>query len=293
MNNIKFLEKYSQHDMMKSITIEQGNVIDKYESKLENNATRIIDSNNKMGFHVSSGKFNEEKSYISAKQNAFTPATIPSVCNKFVNLEYLDDVTPDCSLDEYSDYLKLKMKGLTGFHSKIAVEESHVITQLENSYGANTYSDIKRVDIDLELRDINTKRLLISRKYNSRDFIRTIEFLSTISNIPRITKKISPKRKKFIISPNILLEFLYPLQNLLLKGISVTNEISKALTIIEDNNGIIQIPFDDEGIKTEKKLICKNGNIIPTSFKNLEDGVSSGNGFRKDYRRKPKKAPLI
>src|SRR5699024_953415 len=91
----------------------------------------------------------------------------------------------------------------------------------------------------------------------------------------------------------ILLEFLYPLQNLLLKGISVTNEISKALTIIEDNNGIIQIPFDDEGIKTEKKLICKNGNIIPTSFKNLEDGVSSGNGFRKDYRRKPKKAPLI
>lgn len=293
INNIQFLEEFSQHDIQKSITIDRGKIIDYCETNLKNNATRIIDKNKKVGLHICSGEFNREESYKNAVRNASFITVLPSIYNNFVNQEYLDDITLDCTQKDYCDFLKSKLSSLNSFNSKFKVIESHTVNQLENSYGARTYSNIKRTDIILELRDKQSERLFINRKYNSKDFINILDFLSTVSDVPRIEKGWNLKDKMFILSPNILLEFLYPLQSLLLDGLSITDEINKTLNITEENIGILQIPFDDEGVKTQKKVIYQNGNIVPTTFKCLNNGVSTGNGFRKSYRQSPKKSPLI
>lgn len=289
-----FYEEFHLTEKQELMSIKNSKVIGRQHKNFRSNATRIITRERKLGFHVSTKKFNPATALQNAYENtSLEVADFPSDKNKFErDIFYEQDITFGQSFDEIKDLLYGPESRLRSFDSLISIKLSEQNKKIINSYGARTSFNLKSFDISIELRDKNTKQLIMLNEINSKHLNDFNKFATHLSKVPFIQPD-NLSIEGFIISPLVVSEMLYPIQNFLMNDIVVSERINKNITLTETNEGLFTIPFDDEAIQTRKKMIYQNGEVNHNDFKDLTNGISTGNGFRKDYRRKPNVSSLI
>lgn len=292
-NRLRFLEEFHITELSKSLSIKNGSVQEIINNSFCNHAVRSISNNGELGFFVSSGEYKREFSIQEAISNQLLKTNIPSQNNQFVrDLSVIQDITNEMKIEDIKEILLNPENKINSFNYLLKVKERTIHKNIVNNFGCNGTSSICRLDFSVELRDKKTSSLILKSEINSSQINEFLSLIKVLSLVPLI-KNHKFNNDMFILSPNIVSDFIYPIQSLLLNRTIVTDVINKHITITEEPKGLYHIPFDDEGIKTSKKTIYQNGVLKPNIFTNLNNEFSTGNGFRKDYRRKPNISPLI
>jgi predicted Zn-dependent protease len=247
-----------------------------------------------MGFYISTGDFDKDASFKAADINAYLPTNVPSENNHFVaNIDIYEDTSEKQSIELIREKL-LDTFNFEKIDYVLTLEESKQHKSISNSYGVKGSWELKCLDISVEFRHKTTKRLLAIRRFHIKSYSNLIRIYEQLSSLPILSNSILYNfNGPFILSPNVVMEYLFPIQNLILQSICVTEKINHNLTIKETNKGIYQIPFDDEGVIPTEKIIYQEGIYRNPIFSDLSDEVSTGNGLKIDYRRLPRVSPLV
>ncbi|MED0661356.1 metallopeptidase TldD-related protein [Bacillus smithii] len=290
----KFYEEHHWDEEINIETISNGTIKEIQYKKFHNHAVRVINQNNKMGFYISTGDFDKDASFKAADINAYLPTNVPSENNHFVaNIDIYEDTSEKQSIELIREKL-LDTFNFEKIDYVLTLEESKQHKSISNSYGVKGSWELKCLDISVEFRHKTTKRLLAIRRFHIKSYSNLIRIYEQLSSLPILSNSILYNfNGPFILSPNVVMEYLFPIQNLILQSICVTEKINHNLTIKETNKGIYQIPFDDEGVIPTEKIIYQEGIYRNPIFSDLSDEVSTGNGLKIDYRRLPRVSPLV
>lgn len=298
MNKIKknlFFEDYHLKEKKELITIKNENITQIQKNSFDNHAIRIITEERKEGFHVSTSDLKLEVFAEKAHENAISQVKdLPSRENNFAQNDNLyEDTTNGYTQNDIKELLYGNNSPLKFFDSLITIQKSTQEKKITNSFEASAYHKLKTLSFSIELRESVTQRLLMLNQVDINHLKEFRNFLAIVAKLPLVKSRKLSNINGFILSPNIVSELLYPIQNLILQGVVVTKNINKSISLVETTQGLFSIPFDDEGVRTNNKIIFGNGEFISNNFSTLTNGNSTGNGFRKDYRRKPALSPLV
>lgn len=290
----KFYEEHHWDEEINIETISNGTIKEIQYKKFHNHAVRVINQKEMMGFYISTGDFDKEASIKIADINAYLPANVPSENNHFIaNIDIYEDTSEKQTIELVREKL-LDTFNYEKIDYDLTLEESTQHKSISNSYGVKGNWKLRCLDVSVEFRHKTTKRLLCNRRFHIKSYSNLIRIYERLSSLPILPDSILNNfNGPFILSPNVVMEYLFPIQNLIMQGICVTEKINHNLTIKETNKGIYQIPFDDEGVIPTEKIIYEEGIYRNPIFSDLSDIVSSGNGLKIDYRRLPRVSPLV
>ena len=290
----KFYEEHHWDEEINIETISNGTIKEIQYKKFHNHAVRVINQKEMMGFYISTGDFDKEASIKIADINAYLPANVPSENNHFIaNIDIYEDTSEKQTIELVREKL-LDTFNYEKIDYDLTLEESTQHKSISNSYGVKGNWKLRCLDVSVEFRHKSTKRLLCNRRFHIKSYSNLIRIYERLSSLPILPDSILNNfNGPFILSPNVVMEYLFPIQNLIMQGICVTEKINHNLTIKETNKGIYQIPFDDEGVIPTEKIIYEEGIYRNPIFSDLSDIVSSGNGLKIDYRRLPRVSPLV